>query len=233
MEGHAATTPAGPDEVALLRRLRARDEAALADLVERYHGALTRLALTFVPSRAVAEEVVQETWLGVIRGIDRFEGRSSLRTWVFRILVNRARTRGVQEARSIPFSCVADPAGEDEPGVDPDRFLGPDHRWAGHWAVAPQSWAALPEDRLLSRETLAVVDATVAALPPAQREVITLRDIEGWEAAEVCALLGVSDGNQRVLLHRARSRVRAALEAHFDDAALAAAPPEAPEGLLV
>lgn len=220
-----------PEDAALVRRLRAREEAAFAELVNRYHGALIRLAMTFVPSRAVAEEVVQETWLGVIRGIDRFEGRSSLRTWVFRILVNRARTRGTQESRSVPFSSVGEP-GADEPAVDPDRFLGDGTRWAGHWAVAPRSWAAGPEERLLSRETVAVVETAVAALPPSQREVITLRDIEGWDAAEVCALLGVSDGNQRVLLHRARSRVRAALEVHLDDAAVAT-PEAAREGLLL
>lgn len=220
-------------EYALVRRLRARDEAAFADVVGRYHGALTRLALAFVPSRAVAEEVVQETWLGVICGIDRFEGRSSLRTWIFRILVNRARTRGVQESRSIPFSSVADAADGDEPSVDPDRFLGPDHRWANHWAVPPRSWARAPEEHLLGEETMAVVEAAVAALPPAQREAITLRDIEGWDAAEVCSLLGVSDGNQRVLLHRARSRVRAALEAHRSDESSAHAEDSAREGLLM
>lgn len=213
-----ATTPLSrTDEQALVDGLRRRDEGAFVQLVERYANALLRLARTFVGSRAVAEEVVQETWLGVLQGIDRFEGRSSFKTWLFRILVNRARTRGEREGRTIPFSAFGDPgAGPAEPAVDPARFRGPDDRWPRHWADAPTDWGASPEERLLARETLDVIERAIAALPPSQREVITLRDVQGWSAEAVCNVLGVSDTNQRVLLHRARSRVRAALEAHLN-----------------
>ena len=188
-----------------LERLRAVDESSFMELVERHHGTLVRLAQSFVPSRAVAEEVAQETWLGVLSGLDRFEGRSSLKTWIFRILVNRAKTRGVRESRSVPFSSLA--ADEGEPAVDPDRFVE-----AGAWATPPRAWEGEPEDRLLSGEARGVIDAAIEELPPAQRQVITLRDVEGLDAAEVVDLLDISDGNQRVLLHRARSRVRQALE---------------------
>ena len=197
-----------PDlDAALLDRLRAGDEAAFMELVERHHAALVRLAQSFVSSRAVAEEVAQETWLGVLRGIDRFEGRSSLKTWIFRILVNRAKTRGEREARSVPFSSLES---EDGPSVDPDRFVE-----AGGWASPPRPWEGEPVDRLLAGEARAVIDAAIERLPPAQRRVITLRDVEGWPAEEVCDALGLSEANQRVLLHRARSKARAALEAHF------------------
>jgi RNA polymerase sigma-70 factor (ECF subfamily) len=202
----------------LMEALRAGDEAAYRTLFERHHGAMVRLARGFVPTQAVAEEVAQEAWLGVLRGLDRFEGRSSLRTWLFRIVVNRAKTRGERERRCIPFCDLADDeARGDEPAVDPDRFLGPDNLWAGHWAAAPRSFAGA-DDPLLEAETMEVVRQAVAELPPAQRTVISLRDLEGWDPAEVCDLLGVSDGNQRVLLHRARAKVRAALERHLDGA---------------
>jgi RNA polymerase sigma-70 factor (ECF subfamily) len=199
----------------LLLRLRGGDEAAFRTLVERHHATMVRVARGFVPSRAVAEEVAQEAWLGVLQGLDRFEGRSSLKTWIFSILVKRARTRGERERRTVPFSSlVSDEADGSEPAVDADRFLGPDHRWAGHWAAAPQPFDG-PAERLLAGETMDIVRRAVEELPPAQRTVISLRDIEGWDAPEVCALLGVSEGNQRVLLHRARSRVRTALEEHL------------------
>jgi RNA polymerase sigma-70 factor, ECF subfamily len=205
---------ADPDEQRLLARLRAGDEQAFMEVVERYGPSLLRVALLFVATRAVAEEVVQETWLAVLAGIDRFEGRSSFKTWLFRILTNRAKTRGVREARSVPFSALAGPeAGQDEPAVDPDRFLPADHpRWPGHWAASPRSWAETPEQRLLGTETQRVIHESIEGLPAAQRAVITLRDIEGLESDEVCNALDLSDGNQRVLLHRARSRVRAALD---------------------
>jgi RNA polymerase sigma-70 factor (ECF subfamily) len=196
--------PSDPD-APLLDRLRDRDEAAFMELVERYHGALVRLAQSFVSSRAIAEEVAQETWLGVLNGIDRFEGRSSLKTWIFRILVNRARTRGERESRSVPFSSLVDSQGQ--PSVDPDRFA-PD----GAWSSPPRAWEGEPVDRLLAGEAREAIDAAIAELPPVQRSVITLRDVEGLDAAETCDLLDLSDGNQRVLLHRARSRVRQALE---------------------
>lgn len=204
-------------EMALIASLRAGDEDAFMMLVEMYHAALLRLARMYVSEPAVAEEVVQETWLAVLRGIDRFEGRSTLKTWIFRILMNIARTRGVREGRSIPFSALEDPASESEPSVPEDRFLGPAHpRWPGHWATPPSEWDLGPEDRLLSGETRDIIEAAIRELRPSQREVITLRDIEGLDAPEACSLLGISEGNQRVLLHRARSRVRMALEQYFD-----------------
>jgi RNA polymerase sigma-70 factor (ECF subfamily) len=195
----------------LIEAIKAGDEGAFAALVDAYSPALLRMARMFVRDRAVAEEVVQETWLAVLRGIDRFEGRSSLRTWIFRILMNTARTRGAREARSIPFSAAVS---ADEPAVDPDRFLGPDHRWAGGWMLGPSDWPT-PEDELLSGETLEVILDAIDRLPESQRTVITLRDVEGLPADEVAELLEISDGNQRVLLHRARAKVRAALERYF------------------
>jgi RNA polymerase sigma-70 factor, ECF subfamily len=174
------------------------------------------VARGYVRGTAVAEEVVQEAWLGVLRGLDRFEERSSLKTWILRIVANTAMTRGVREARSVPFSALGD--GDDEPAVDPDRFQGPDGSYPGHWAAgaAPSDWTQLPEDVLSARETFAVVTAAVAELPEAQRTVIALRDIHGYSSEEVCEALDVTAGNQRVLLHRARSHVRAALERHLD-----------------
>jgi RNA polymerase sigma-70 factor (ECF subfamily) len=183
--------------------------------VQRYGLSLLRLARTFVRDRAVAEEVVQETWLAVLNGIDRFEGRSSLKTWIFQILSNRARTRAVRERRSAPFSALAGEAGDDEAAVDADRFRPAGDRWVGHWAAAPSDWSHLPEERLLGRETLERVHEAIRALPPRQADVLVLRDVEGWEPDEVCDALGISDGNQRILLHRARSKVRAALERYL------------------
>jgi RNA polymerase sigma-70 factor (ECF subfamily) len=171
---------------------------------------MVRVASYYVRSQAVAEEVTQEAWLAVIQGLDRFEGRSSLRTWIFRILANQARLRGTRESRSIPFSTL----GDDEPAVDPKRFRGSDDRWAGHWAISPNWWSDVPADRLVDAETRSVVDEAIRALPEGQREVITLRDLEGWTSEEACEFLTISAANQRVLLHRARGRVRAALEAY-------------------
>jgi RNA polymerase sigma-70 factor, ECF subfamily len=205
---HRPPPATGDPDAALVDRLRAGDEGAFMELVERYHAALVRLALSFVRSRAVAEDVAQETWLGVLNGIDRFEGRSSLKTWIFRILVNRAKTRSERESRSVPFSSLEGEGGE--PVVDPDRF-GTD----GAWTSPPRSWEGEPEERLLAAEARAVIDAEIAKLPPVQRRVITLRDIEGLDAVEVRDLLELTDGNQRVLLHRARSRVRQALEEYL------------------
>jgi RNA polymerase sigma-70 factor (ECF subfamily) len=201
------------DDAALIAALRSGEADAFAQVVDAYSPALMRVAMRHVSSRAIAEEVVQETWLGVLKGLDGFEQRSSLKTWLFSILTNLARTRGVREQRSRPFSSVG-PLGEDGPSVDPDRFLGDGHeRWPGHWAVAPTRWTA-PEDGVLAAETREVIRAAIAALPEPQRTVISLRDVEGWDPQEVCDVLGVTDGNQRVLLHRARTKVRAALEVH-------------------
>ncbi|MDP9243335.1 MAG: sigma-70 family RNA polymerase sigma factor [Actinomycetota bacterium] len=199
-----------------MEALRRGDEGAFKTLVERYSPSLLRIAMMYTPSRAVAEDVVQETWLGVLNGLDRFEGRSSLKTWIFRILTNRAKTRGTRERRSIPFSAFADPAGEGpEPAVDPSRFYGADDRFPHGWVSFPESWDGVPEERLLSSETLERITAAIESLSGAQREVITLRDVEGWTSAEVCNHLGISETNQRVLLHRARAKVRRALEEYL------------------
>jgi RNA polymerase sigma-70 factor (ECF subfamily) len=205
------------EEDDLLERLRAGDEAAFDELVRMWTPSLLRLARMYVPSQAVAEEVVQETWLGVLNGLDRFEGRSSLKTWVFRILVNRARTRGEREHRTIPFaSLAAREADEGDSAVDPDRFIN-DARAGqpGAWATPPRRWETDPERALLSGETLELAREAIATLPEAQRTVITLRDLEGWTAEEARNALEISETNQRVLLHRARSKVRAALEEHL------------------
>ena len=202
----------------LLARLRAGDEAAFMTLVDRYGPLMLRVALMHVRSRAVADEVVQEAWVGVIRGLDRFEGRSSLKTWILRIVANLARTRGVREQRSVPLSSL-EPEG-DEPSVDPDRFRPADHpMYPGGWSVPPHAWAQLPEESLVAAETLELMRAAIDRLPARQQEVITLRDVEGWDSDQVCAALDLSEGNQRVLLHRARSKVRQELESYFAEAA--------------
>lgn len=208
---------AGRDDAELVEALRRGDEAAFMGLVEELTPALTRLALVHVPSRAVAEEVVQDTWVGVIRGIDRFEGRSSLRTWIFKILLNNARTRGRREKRVLPFSFLRRRAdeGRDEPAVDADRFQGRRGEHPGHWARPPVEWDS-PLERLAQGEARDALLRAIADLPPRQREVLALRDIQGYSAEEARNALGVSETNQRVLLHRARSKVRAALERHFN-----------------
>jgi RNA polymerase sigma-70 factor, ECF subfamily len=199
------------DDLRLVEALRRGDEDAYVSLVDRYHASMIRVAMIYVHDRSTAEDVVQETWLGVLQGIHRFEGRSSLRTWMFHILKNRARTRARREGRTLPFSALGNP-GAEEPAVDPDRFLPASHpRWPHHWASFPQSWNSV-EGQLMSQESRACVTQVVTDLPPRQREVITLRDIEGWTSEEVCNVLGISETNQRVLLHRARSRARRALE---------------------
>jgi RNA polymerase sigma-70 factor (ECF subfamily) len=189
------------DDTVLVERLRAGDEKAFEALVRRYHTSLLRLAETMVPSRAVAEEVVQDTWLGVVRGVERFEGRSSFRTWLLHILMNRARTAGAREVRRAP--------GRPDwvPSVDPSRF-GPD----GAWVDPPTPWPEDVDDRLAATALAERVRAGIAELPWQQRQVVTLRDIEGLGAADVCELLGISEGNQRVLLHRGRTRVRRMLD---------------------
>jgi RNA polymerase sigma-70 factor, ECF subfamily len=197
----------------LVQRLREGDESAFAELIDRYAATMVHVAQMYVRDRATAEEVVQETWLAVLKGIDRFEERSSLKTWLFRILTNRAKTRGERDSRVIPFSSLAGGGEEDEPAVDPDRFLGPDSPHPGAWAAPPRAW---PQEEVLERETLGVIEDAIGRLPEAQREVIRLRDVEGWSPMEVADALEITDGNQRVLLHRARSKVRAALEDYLD-----------------
>jgi RNA polymerase sigma-70 factor, ECF subfamily len=196
----------------LAARLAQGDEEAFRTLVQRYHGALLRLALAFVAERTAAEEVVQDTWLGVMNGIRGFEGRASLKSWIFRILTNRAKTRGVRDKRFIPFSSLGNPGRiPEEPAVEPSRFNS-----SGGWADPPSSWQAdNPEEVLMRQETGAALEKAIAELPPVQRSVITLRDVEGFDAFEVCNILEISETNQRVLLHRARSKIRRALEQHL------------------
>jgi RNA polymerase sigma-70 factor (ECF subfamily) len=205
---------ASAEEVELLARLRAGDERAFEVLVDRHYGTMLAVARTYVSSRAVAEEVVQEAWLGVLKGLDGFEGRSSLATWIMRIVANIAKTRGVREARSVPYASLV-PDGE-EAAVQPERFRGGGDAFPGHWRAYPANWNSVPDEVLHERDTLRVAIEAIAELPRAQRAVITMRDVQGCGPEEVCAALEVSDGNQRVLLHRARSRVRAALERHLD-----------------
>jgi RNA polymerase sigma-70 factor, ECF subfamily len=206
--------PAAAAEAQLLDALRAGDEGAFRALVREYHPSLVRVARIYVSTQAAAEEVAQETWLGVLNGLSRFEGRSSLRTWIFRILTNIARTRAKRDGRTLPFSALQDPGRVPEPAVDADRFLDAEHpRWPGHWALKPEPW---PEDALVAAETRERLEDAIEALPATQRAVISLRDIEGWSSDEVRNALCLSETNQRVLLHRARSKVRAALESYLD-----------------
>jgi RNA polymerase sigma-70 factor, ECF subfamily len=198
------------DDAQLVAALRAGDEEAFRSVVSDWHSSLLRVAQIFVPTRALAEEVVQETWLRVLGALDRFEGRSSLKTWVFRILVNTAKTRAQREGRVIPFSSLHDPARIPEAAVEPERFLPDDHEHhPGGWAEPPRH---LPEESLIAAETRQAIAAAIDALPANQRAVISLRDVEGWSSEEVRNALDISEVNQRVLLHRARARVRRALE---------------------
>jgi RNA polymerase sigma-70 factor, ECF subfamily len=204
LEGDTLPTMESDEE--LLRRLRAGDEGAFVTLVERHNGPMLRLALSFVPSRAVAEEVVQDTWLAALRGLGAFESRSSLKTWLFTILVNRARTTGVREARSVPI-------GDAGPVVDASRF-GPD----GGWAVPPEHWIEDAEDRIDAVKLSDLLRVVLDTLPARQREVVLLRDVEELSSSDVCEVLAISEANQRVLLHRGRSKLRQALESELGGA---------------
>jgi RNA polymerase sigma-70 factor, ECF subfamily len=215
LEAEQRTARPAAEETELVRRLRAGDERAFESLVDSYHGTMLAVARTYVRTRDVAEEVVQEAWLSVLNGLDRFEGRSSLKTWIMSILVNTAMTRGGREARSVPFSSLA-PADEEAPAVEPERFRPAGAAFAGHWQRYPGDWSTQPEEGLFGRETLDVVKSAIAELPDSQRTTIAMRDVAGCSPEEVCDALEVSAGNQRVLLHRARSHVRAALERHLD-----------------
>jgi RNA polymerase sigma-70 factor (ECF subfamily) len=207
---------ASAEDRRLLERLRAGDEDAFRTLVKQHSPAMLRVASMYTPTRAVAEEVVQEAWLGVVKGLERFEERSSLRTWLFRIVVNRARTRGERERRTVPFSALASAElGDDEPAVDPDRFVGEPGR--GGWAAPPTRWDEDPEHALRGAEALRIAREAIAELPPMQRLVVTLRDLHEWPSDEVCNALEISETNQRVLLHRGRSKVRRALEERFSE----------------
>lgn len=203
----------------LIEALRRGDEASFVWLIDSYHAPCVKMAMTYVSDRAVAEEVAQETWLGVLKGIDRFEGRSSLKTWIFRILVNTAKTRAVREGRTVAFSLLEFAGEPDEPAVSPDRFRSADDpNWPSHWAAgaAPVSWNS-PEKLLLTRETLDQIEHAIGQLPDWQRQVITMRDVVGLSTDEVCNVLGITETNQRVLLHRARSKVRRALEIYMSE----------------
>ena len=209
------TSRASAEDLALVERLRAGDETAFAMLIRRHQAQMLRVARMYVSSQAVAEEVVGDAWLAILQGLDRFEGRSSLRTWMYRILTNIAKTRGQREGRSVPFSSLA---GDDldAPAVDESWFQGAGDRSPGGWASLPGDWRGIPEDRLLSAEVRSLLGTAIAELPPMQAEVIRLRDVLGWSSAEVCNALEISETNQRVLLHRARSKVRRALERYLE-----------------
>jgi len=204
------------NEQVLIQRLKARDEAAFTELIHRYHGYLLPLADFFVANPAVAEEVVQDAWLAVLNGIDRFEERSSFRTWISRIVMNIARTRGVRESRMVPFSEFADDEiHQPDTAVDPARFRDAADDYPDHWSVAPRTWNADPEKQLLNAETREVLELAIESLPEVQRLVLTMRDVQGLTTDEVCNVLDISETNQRVLLHRARSKMRGILENHF------------------
>jgi RNA polymerase sigma-70 factor (ECF subfamily) len=211
----APTRTAGSD-AQTLAALRAGDERAFRDLFARSYPMMKRVARAYVASDAVAEEIVQETWMAIVTGLDRFEGRSALGTWIFSILTNQAKTYSAREKRAMPFSCVV-PGDAEAPAVDADRFQKDDDAWPGHWATPPRPWQK-PERRLLSLEARDRLKAALAQLPERQRLIVGLRDVEGHSAEEVCELLGLSQENQRVLLHRGRARLRAALEEYLDAA---------------
>lgn len=217
-DGADAHSASATDEARLIASLLRGDEAAFMRLVEQYQVAMVRLAQVYVRDRAVAEEVAQDAWVAVLKSLRQFEGRSSFKTWLFHILVNAARTRSQRERRSMPFSALAPDDGGllgDEPSVAPERFRPADTPYAGGWVAFPQPWDALPEVSADNRETRERIAAAIERLPASQQSVIRLRDIEGYSADEVCQMLDISEGNQRVLLHRARSRVRQALESYF------------------
>lgn len=204
-------------ELALVERLRNGDEAAFDSLLERYHGALIRLAMAHVSDHSVAEEVVQETWLAVLQGVKQFAGRSSLKTWIFRILTNKAKTRGVRESRHVSISMIGSEDDTEEPAVDPSRFRSTGH-WVDYWERYPQPWDDdTPERCLLTKEGTAYLEQAIQTLPGKLRELLILRDVEGLSSTEVCSMLAISEVNQRVLLHRARSRVRQALEQYVEN----------------
>lgn len=205
------------DDAELVRRLRAGDEATFRELVDAWSPAMLGLARSFVGSSQSAEDVVQDAWLGVLRGLDGFEGRSSLRSWVFTIVVNRGRTRGAREARTVAWSTLAPDSADAGPTVDPARFQGADGRYPGGWTSTgvPQRWDEAPERSALAREAIALVEAALEELPPRQRVVVTLRDVHGLTAEETCETLDITAANQRVLLHRGRAALRAELERYY------------------
>lgn len=206
------------EDRAVLEALRRGDETAFRMLVEKHHPSMLRVARLFVPNASVAEEVVQDTWLAVFQGLDRFEERSSLKTWIFRILANRARSRAVREARTLPFSALAESeSGSAESAVDAAHFHGAEGPFPGHWTRRPAPWGSDPERWVLAREAVACAERAIEGLPPAQRAVITMRDVLDLPSAEVCNALEISETHQRVLLHRARAKVRRALASLYEE----------------
>jgi RNA polymerase sigma-70 factor (ECF subfamily) len=202
-------------DAGIIERLLAGDETTFMLLVDQHQPAMLRLAQLYVPSRAVAEEVVQEAWLGILKGLPAFEGRSSLRTWMYKIVTNIAKTRGVREGRTLPFSSVV--ADRDDDPIDPSWFQGSEDLHPGGWRTFPDDWRGIPEDRLLGRETLDHVARALDAMPAAQAEVVRLRDVQGWSSDEVCNALDITETNQRVLLHRGRNRIRRELDAYLSE----------------
>jgi RNA polymerase sigma-70 factor, ECF subfamily len=202
-------------DLALVERLRGGDETAFITLVEQLEPVMLRVARMYVSSHAVAEEVVQEAWLGIVKGLDRFEGRSSLRTWMCRIVANIAKTRGAREGRSVPFSSLA--GDEEGPAIDAEWFQSAAEKSPGAWRALPDAWGGIPDERLLARETLERIEKAIDALPPMQAEVLRLRDVLGWSSEEVRNALDLSETNQRVLLHRGRSRVRRELDSYLSE----------------
>lgn len=210
----ASSSEAVRDERVLIAALVAGDEAAFGALVDTHHSAMVRMAKQYVASAAIAEEVAQEAWMAFLGSLERFERRASVKTWLFRTLLNCARNRKRAEVRSVPFSALGTADEAAEPAIDETRFRT-SGVWAGHWSVAPRAFGEDGERRLMRGELREQLERALDALPPAQREVIILRDVEHWSGAEVSDLLGLSEANQRVLLHRARNRVRGALERYF------------------
>jgi RNA polymerase sigma-70 factor, ECF subfamily len=201
-------------DVLLLAALRRGDESAFSRLVEQHHASMVRVARLYVGSAAAAEEVAQEAWLGVLQGLARFGGRCTVKAWIFAIVANCAKSRGVRDRRTVPMSSLA-ADDSDGPSVDAERFLDDGHpRWPGHWSQPPEPWGA---DALVARETLGAIARAMETLPPTQRAVMTMRDVEGLGSDETCEVLGISEANQRVLLHRARSKVRQALESYMHE----------------
>ena len=204
--------PIAPDhpDAGLVEALRSGDRVAFRSIVEELNPGLTRMARTYVPA-AIADEIVQETWMAVIKSVGTFEGRSALKTWIYRIMLNKVRTMATLEAKIVPFTSLGPRADGERPSVDPDRLVHPE-LGQGYWPAAPATWDSQPAERLEAAETAKRIEEAVTDLPAAQREVVTLRDIEGWSADEVCNALGISSVNQRVLLHRGRVAVREAIE---------------------
>jgi RNA polymerase sigma-70 factor, ECF subfamily len=211
VERAAARTAALPPDDVVVSRLRVGDEQMFAALVDAWSPGMLRAARAFVADGHTAEDVVQEAWLGVLRGIGSFQARSSLRTWAYRILVNIAKTRGARDARTVPMSSLAPLDDDHAPTVDPARFRGPDDRWPGGWRQLPPEWPS-PEEEVVAAEMRRQLAAALAVLPARQRVVVSLRDVQGYSSEEVCAMLDISPGNLRVLLHRARASLRGTLE---------------------